>query len=72
MQSGRRESQEISFLFIISCNEGSAKSDGCSSTTMPELLQIEFLPDGDMPFTAICPAPLDAGTTNPPGHMQKL
>ena len=42
------------------------------STTMPELLHFELRRLGLIPFTTICSGPLAAGTTMPPGHMQKL
>ena len=55
-----------------SCRSGWARSSVRSSTTIPELLH--FVPRllGLIPFTTIWCGPLAAGTTNPPGHMQKL
>ena len=47
-------------------------SSGRSSTTIPELLQREPRLLGLIPLTTICSGPLAAGTTKPPGHMQKL
>jgi hypothetical protein len=42
-----------------------------TSTTIPELAYIEFLFDGDIPFTTISPELVAAGTIKPPGHIQK-
>ena len=57
--------------FII-LNSSFPKSSGRSSTTIPELLHREPRLLGLMPLTTICRGPLAAGTTKPPGHMQKL
>ena len=50
--------------------DDSFRSSGRISTTMPLLLHFELREAGLMPLTTICSAPLAAGTTNPPGHMQ--
>ena len=57
--------------FII-LNSLFSKSSGRSSTTIPELLHREPRLLGLIPLTTICWGPLAAGTTKPPGHMQKL
>lgn len=48
------------------------KSSGLNSTTIPELLQCDPRLLGLIPLTTICCGPLAAGTTKPPGHIQKL
>ena len=57
--------------FII-LNSLFSKSSGRSSTTIPELLHRDPRLLGLIPLATICWGPLAAGTTKPPGHMQKL
>ena len=42
-----------------------------NSTTIPELANLLFLLEGDIPFTTTSPLAVAAGTIKPPGHMQK-
>ena len=47
------------------------RSSALSCTTIPLLLHGELRRLADMPLTTTCSGPLAAGTTVPPGHMQK-
>ena len=79
MSEGERFRSEVSsaMMSVRLASDGVSRdagmmSSGRISTTMPELLQRPPRLEGLMPLTTICSGPLAAGTTTPPGHMQKL
>ena len=47
------------------------KSDNSTATTVPLFAKAESRRDKDIPLITISPGEVAAGTTKPPGHMQK-